>query len=202
MQVHDENANRKFGGTGLGLTISEKLVNLFGGKIELESEIGKGTCFSFTLNFAKVVTQTEIAQTPTEADRYEAPIDIRGIRVLVVEDNEINAAILTKFLSKWDIRIKEAGNGVQALELMKFHTFDLVLMDLEMPELNGYETIKIVRETDKNLHVIAFTATLLENMESLITDYGFNDYILKPFRPSDLKKKIEKYVQHRKIEYV
>ncbi len=201
VQVHDENANRKFGGTGLGLTISEKLVNLFGGKIELESEIGKGTCFSFTLNFAKVIKQTATVVQAIESDKYEAPVDIRGIRVLVVEDNEINAAILIKFLSKWDIRIKEAGNGVQALELMKYHTFDLVLMDLEMPELNGYETIKIIRETDKNLHVIAFTATLLENMDTLIVDYGFDDFILKPFRPSDLKKKIEKYVQHRKIEY-
>ena len=201
VQVHDEDATRKFGGTGLGLTISEKLVNLLGGKIELDSDIGKGTCFYFTLTFNKAVTESAVVNKPAETAVYEAPVDIRGVRILIVEDNEINAAILTKFLTKWDIRIKEAGNGVQALELMKYHQFDLILMDLEMPEMNGYTAAKIIRETNTELPVIAFTATLLENMDSLIKEYGFNDYILKPFRPSDLKKKIEKYAAHRKIEY-
>ncbi len=203
VQVHEENANRKFGGTGLGLTISEKLVQLFGGKIELESELSKGTCFYFTLDFEReikkeVATKTELT---VEEETYSAPKDIRGVRILVVEDNEVNAAILTKFLTKWDIRIKEAGNGIQALELLKYHKFDIILMDLEMPEMNGYTSVKIIRETDKEIPVIAFTATLLENMESIIKENGFNDFILKPFKPSELKKKIEKYADHRKIEY-
>ena len=74
-------------------------------------------------------------------------------------------------------------------------------MDLEMPEMNGYTTVRIIRETNTEVPIIAFTATLLENMESLVVDNGFNDYILKPFSPSVLKKKIEKFVTYRKIEY-
>ena len=201
VQVHDECANRKFGGTGLGLTICEKLINLLGGKIELESEFGKGACFYFTLSFDKAVKEMEIIPQQVKTEIYEAPVDIRGIRVLVVEDNEVNAAILIKFLQKWNIRIKEASNGIQALELLKFHKFDLILMDLEMPEMNGYNAVKIIRKTNTEIPVIAFTATLLENMDSLINEYGFTDYILKPFKPSDLKKKIEKYAIYRKIEY-
>jgi CheY-like chemotaxis protein len=132
---------------------------------------------------------------------YTIPSDIRGIRVLIVEDNEINAGILIMFLQKWGVRIKEASNGIQALEMMKYHKFDMILMDLEMPEMNGYTTVKIIRETNTQVPIIAFTATLLENMESLVVDNGFNDYILKPFSPSVLKKKIEKFVTYRKMEY-
>jgi CheY-like chemotaxis protein len=128
-------------------------------------------------------------------------VDIRGIRVLVVEDNEINVTVLKTFLHRWNIRIMEAANGIQALELIKYHKFDLILMDLEMPEMNGYTATKIIRESDTAVPVIAFTATMLEDMETLITDNGFNDYILKPFKPAELKKKIEKYSPHRKIEY-
>jgi CheY-like chemotaxis protein len=74
-------------------------------------------------------------------------------------------------------------------------------MDLEMPEMNGYTAVKIIRETNTEVPIIAFTATLIENMESLITDNGFNDYVLKPFRPADLKKKIEKFAPYRSVDY-
>jgi signal transduction histidine kinase/CheY-like chemotaxis protein len=197
-QVHDDNLKRRFGGTGLGLTISEKLVNLFGGKINVESDLGKGASFYFTLSFNK---DTALPKQLTEPEAYVPQIDIRGVRVLVVEDNEINVAILQRFLQKWGIRIKEATNGVHALELLKFHKFDLILMDLEMPEMNGYDAVKIIRQTDTAIPIIAFTATLLDNMDSLVTNDGFDDYILKPFRPADLKKKIEKFAPNRKIEY-
>ncbi len=197
-QVHDDDLKRRFGGTGLGLTISEKLVNLFGGKINVTSDLGKGASFYFTLTFNK---DNNMQQQLEQPDAYVPQVDIRGVRVLVVEDNEINITILERFLQKWGIRIMEAANGVQALELLKFHTFDLILMDLEMPEMNGYDAVKIIRQTDTNIPIIAFTATLLDNMDFLITNDGFDDYILKPFRPADLKKKIEKFAPNRKIEY-
>jgi CheY-like chemotaxis protein len=128
--------------------------------------------------------------------------DTKGIRVLVVEDNEINARILISFLHKWGMQIKEAENGVHALELLKYHKFDLVLMDLEMPEMDGYTAIKKIREFNMQLPVLAFTATLLENMESIISENGFNDYVLKPYRPAELKKKILQYAPHRIVDYV
>jgi signal transduction histidine kinase/CheY-like chemotaxis protein len=197
-QVHADDLKRKFGGTGLGLTISKKLVELFGGKLTVESEFGKGSCFSFGITFKK---QTEIQKPVVSSDMPFAQIDIRGVRVLIVEDNEINVTILRGFLLKWGIRVKEASNGIHALELLKYHTFDLILMDLEMPEMNGYTAANIIRETDKTIPIIAFTATLLEDMNTLISEGGFNDYMLKPFRPAELKKKIELYSPHRKIDY-
>jgi signal transduction histidine kinase/CheY-like chemotaxis protein len=197
-QVHDDNLKRRFGGTGLGLTISEKLVNLFGGKIKVESDLGKGASFYFTATFDK---DLQLAKHLIKEETYVQPVDIRGVRVLVVEDNEVNVTILERFLQKWGIRIKEATNGIHALELLKFHKFDLILMDLEMPEMNGYDAVKIIRQKDTSIPIIAFTATLLDNMDSLITNDGFDDYILKPFRPADLKSKIEKFAPNRKIEY-
>jgi signal transduction histidine kinase len=197
-QVHADDLKRKFGGTGLGLTISKKLVELFGGNLTVESEFGKGSCFSFGIVFKK---QTAIQKPIVSADIPFAQIDVRGVRVLIVEDNEINVTILRGFLLKWGIRVKEASNGIHALELLKYHTFDLILMDLEMPEMNGYTAASIIRETDKTIPIIAFTATLLEDMNTLISEGGFNDYMLKPFRPAELKKKIELYSPHRKIDY-
>jgi signal transduction histidine kinase/CheY-like chemotaxis protein len=197
-QVHADDLKRKFGGTGLGLTISKKMAELFGGSLTVESEFGKGSCFTFSINFKK---QGQVQRPVIQPDIPFAQVDIRGVRVLIVEDNEINAAVLKGFLLKWGIRVKEAGNGIHALELLKYHKFDLILMDLEMPEMNGYTAVNIIRETDKTIPVIAFTATLLEDMNALVAEEGFDDYILKPFRPAELKKKIEMYAPHRKIEY-
>lgn len=197
-QVHSEDLKRRYGGSGLGLTISRKLVNILGGKLELESELHKGTRFFFTLPF-KLMPQPSMGMKANNAIN-DTIKDIRGVRVLIVEDNEINANILKSFLSKWQIRIKEAITGIHALELIKYHKFDLVLMDLEMPEMNGYTTLKKIREMGFAIPVIAFTATLLEDMDSLTKEAGFTDYVLKPFRPSDLKKKIEMYCE-RKVDY-
>ena len=197
-QVHAENLKRDFGGTGLGLSISEKLVSMFGGELQVDSELGRGSNFYFTMCFpvADAIVKKELANSMAEQ-----AADIRGIRVLIVEDNEINANILKNFLHKWEVNVKEATHGIQALELLKYHTFDLVMMDLEMPEMDGYTTIRKIRETNSELPVIAFTAALLENMDSFIADNGFNDYILKPYRPSDLKMKMAKYAPHRKVDY-
>lgn len=198
-QVHADDLKRKYEGTGLGLTISKQLVTMMGGDLEVDSDLNQGARFHFTLQFRKA--EKPVAKMISDKSLPEIKKDIRSVRVLVVEDNEINANILKSFLKKWQMRIKEAITGVHALELIKYHKFDLILMDLEMPEMNGYATLEKIREMGINIPVIAFTATLLEDMESLITEAGFNDYVLKPFRPSDLKKKIEMYCE-RKVDYV
>ncbi len=198
-QIHSEELKRKYEGTGLGLTISRQFVNMLGGALEVDSELQKGARFYFTLQF-KVTTPPVIQKITNEIFLEPGKKDIRGIRVLIVEDNEINANILRSFLRKWQMQVKVAITGVHALELAKYHKFDLILMDLEMPEMNGYVTLKKIREKNITTPVIAFTATLLENMDSLVTEAGFTDYVLKPFHPADLKKKIESYCT-RKIDY-
>lgn len=200
-QVHSDDQARKFGGTGLGLTISERLVSKFGGRLEVESTPGQGTRFYFSIPF-ETATADEIKVKSANELSIEGLSDTRGLRILVVEDNEINARILISFLKKWGIQIKEAENGIHALELIKYHKFDLVLMDLEMPEMDGYTAIKKIRETNTKIPVLAFTATLLENMDSIISENGFNDFVLKPYRPAELKKKILQYAPHRKVDYV
>ena len=198
-QVHTDEIGRKYGGTGLGLTISERLVHKFGGRLEVESDLGEGSCFYFSITFENA--SPEEIKVSEKVPGIESSADTKGLKVLVVEDNEINAGILISFLHKWGVQIKEASNGIHALELLKYHKFDLILMDLEMPEMDGYAAIKKIRETDKVTPVLAFTATLLEDMSALIYEKGFNDYVLKPYRPAELKKKILQYAPHRKIEY-
>ena len=199
-QVYTDDQSRKFGGTGLGLTISEKLVNKFGGQLKVESVPGEGSCFHFSVCFENAKPKEIKAKVQHDVG-FEHITDTQGLRILVVEDNAINATILISFLHRWGILVKEAENGIHALELIKYHTFDLILMDLEMPQMDGYATIKKIRETDLKTPVLAFTASLLEDMESLITESGFNDYVLKPYKPAELKKKILDYAPHRKIDY-
>ena len=198
-QVYAEDLKRRYGGTGLGLAISRQLVQMLGGNLEIESELQMGARFYFTCKF-NTVQQSALAQPKPDAEKLAITKDIRGVRVLVVEDNEINAKILKSFLSKWQMQIKAAITGVHAVELVKYHKFDLILMDLEMPEMNGYTALKKIREMHIDTPVIAFTATMLENLDTLITEAGFTDYVVKPFRPAELRKKLEMYCE-RKVDY-
>lgn len=200
-QIYNDDLKRTYEGTGLGLTISSKLVELMGGKLEVESVFGKGSTFFFTLPFNMPEEKAPEPETSELLNGRAEKKDIRGVRALIVEDNEINARILRSFLTKWQMPVKEAITGVHALELVKFHKFDIILMDLEMPEMNGFTALEKIRKMNIDTPVIAFTATLLEDMNSLITESGFTDYISKPFKPADLRKKIEKYCE-RKVDYV
>ena len=197
-QIHSDELKRKYEGTGLGLAISKNLVEIMGGALEVESEEGKGSKFLFTLPFG--ISNQAAGKKTEPVQNNDPPKDIRALRVLVAEDNEINANILKAFLQRWQMQIKIAITGVHALELLKYHKFDLVLMDLEMPEMNGYDALRQIRARGINIPIFAFTATLLEDMDSLIKEAGFTDYVLKPFKPAELKKKIEKYCE-RKIDY-
>lgn len=197
-QLHNDDLKRQYEGTGLGLAISRKLIKMMGGSLEVTSKLQQGSSFFFMLRF-RIPEKPTAVKIPVNTFS-ETKKDIRGVRVLVVEDNKINAGILKTFLDKWQMPVKEAITGIHALELIKYHKFDLILMDLEMPEMNGYTTLKKIRENNNPTPVIAFTATLLDNMDSLITEAGFTDYVLKPFKPSELKKKIEMYCE-RKVDY-
>ena len=182
---------RKYGGTGLGLAISERLVSLLGGKLEVKSSVGKGSSFFFTLN----LTKSKTAKPETKKTDSEVVENFReGYNILVVEDNSINSMIVVNFLKKWGLNAELAENGLEAISLVKQKKFDLILMDLEMPVMNGYEATTEIRKLKdkhkKSIPIIALTASAMLDVQNKIFSLGMNGFVLKPFNPAELKKKI------------
>jgi len=186
---------RKFGGTGLGLTISSKIVELYGGKLEVESKPGQGSCFYFTIQLGM---HSEPKTYVNEEKVKELP-SLKGIRILLAEDNPINMMIAKAVLDKWEIKITEAVNGKEALDMYNDEDYDLLLLDLEMPEMDGFELLDHIRKRNTNIPAIAFTAALFENMQAHLINKGFTDYVQKPFRPEDLHAKILQYVKVKAV---
>lgn len=188
-QVHED--TRRFSGTGLGLAISQRLVKLMGGAIGIESDEGRGARFFFTLTF-----------NPSAAQPKETTEEIRiptgKYRVLIVEDNELNTLIVKRFLTNWGIDFDHASNGREALECLVCNDFDLILMDLEMPEMNGYDAAKAIRNLNDKVKaaipIIALSASAMLNVQQRIFGIGMNDFVLKPFKPQELKMKLAKYL--------
>lgn len=184
---------QKYGGTGLGLAITKKLVALLKGKIELKSELGKGSEFLFTLRLPKADVTPIIKEDATPKSIYLKP-NKTAYKILVVEDNEINSYIAQKFLQNWGFETKLAENGAIAVEMIESEDFDLILMDLEMPIMTGYqaaETIRKLPNPNKNsIPIVALTASAMLDVQTKIFDIGMNGFILKPFKPINLKSKI------------
>ncbi|HTN20439.1 MAG TPA: PAS domain S-box protein [Pelobium sp.] len=187
----ESNISRKYGGSGLGLSITKKLVSLFGGDISVKSELGMGTEFSFKLKFNKFEGPIDMSETPQN-------ITLTG-KILVVDDNDINTLLAQRVLSKFGLNVVTTDSGINAIELLKAKDFDLVLMDVHMPNLNGYETTKLLRATNdtyyKNLPIIALTASVLDDHWNEIENSGMTDFQLKPFKPEELAQKIKKYLK-------
>ena len=186
---------RKFGGTGLGLTISSKIVELYGGRLEVDSKPGQGSCFYFTIQLGM---HNEPKTYVNEEKVKELP-SLKGIRILLAEDNPINMMIAKAVLEKWEIKITEAVNGKEALDMYNDEDYDLLLLDLEMPEMDGFELLDHIRKRNTNIPAIAFTAALFENMQAHLINKGFTDYVQKPFRPEDLHAKILQYVDVKAV---
>ncbi|MFP2900430.1 ATP-binding protein [Corallococcus sp. 4LFB] len=180
----------KYGGTGLGLSISRKLVELHGSKLAVESEVGKGTRFSFNLRL-KAVAGGTVGTAPSGASSAQA---LRGLKVLVVEDNEVNTYVLARWFEHWGVSFDAVRNGHQAVERLQQGAYDLVLMDLHMPVLDGYDALKVIRQLPderlRQLPIIAISASTRAWQESKILASGFTDFIGKPFDEGVLFRKM------------
>jgi signal transduction histidine kinase len=188
----ETSTTRKFGGTGLGLTISKKIVAMFGSELKVKSEEGKGSSFFFTVQ----LPLSQKAATFVNEKKVGGLESLKGFRILVAEDSEVNMMITRKFLERWHVSITGAKNGLEAVEMFKQNKFDLLLIDLDMPIMDGYEALVEIRKINKKVPAIAFTAAVLPNMKDYLSKKGFDDFLQKPFRPEDLHKKITSF--HRR----
>ncbi len=185
----DTTTTRKFGGTGLGLSISKNIISLYNGEIKVESEKGKGSNFYFTIDLDLHLSNKSFVNEKI----MSSLVSLDNMKVLIAEDNQINMLVTRKFLKKWNIMPDEAVNGVEALAKFEEQEFDLLLIDLEMPEMDGYQLIEEIRKRNDAIPVIAFTAAVYDDMQLDLISKGFTDYIQKPFRPEDLHRKLSQY---------
>lgn len=184
---------REYGGTGLGLAIIRKILNMVDSEIHVKSEPGSGTIFWFDLAFKKLFHE-EVDRAVQEEEDTNI---ITGKRILLVEDNQMNIMVAEKFLKKWELIVEVAHNGQEGVEKMESNSYDLVLMDLQMPIMDGYKASRKIRTFDKKTPIVALTASALLKVRQEVLAAGMNDYITKPFDPSELKRKIAAYIKHQ-----
>ena len=186
---------RHFGGTGLGLAICKKLIELQGGTITIESEPQKGSTFRFVLSFGV----SEKGIHPAAVDVPESFSGLEGKKILVAEDNKINFFVANKFLIGWGISVTHAENGQIAIDILEKEDFDLILMDLHMPVMDGIEATRIIRKSENprinSIPIVALTAAIMSESHDKIEDLKINDYVLKPFKPHDLFERILKHIR-------
>lgn len=182
--------NRKYGGTGLGLTIVKKLIKILGGRINLNSVVGKGSSFSFELQF-RIGSPLIIVEEKTKT--YDDS-SLKNKKILLVEDNKINQMITEKMLRNKGIFCKIIDNGEDAIEIVKNNKFDLILMDVHLPGINGTIATEQIRKFDTKTPIIALTAISLDENREMLLSYGMNDVVTKPFIPEEFYAVIAEYV--------
>jgi signal transduction histidine kinase/CheY-like chemotaxis protein len=182
----DTSTSRNFGGTGLGLTICKKLLALQGTVLRLHSEPGKGSTFYYTQTFPKAVIAEPLSKKSEELMPKEESKPLTGVSILLVEDNEVNVLVAKTFLEKWGAQIDVAENGEEALSMLDTHRHRMVLMDMHMPVMDGYEATRRMRENGVTIPIVALTASLPRDVEERVKEMRVDDIIVKPFIPEDL----------------
>ncbi|WP_072780423.1 ATP-binding protein [Flavobacterium haoranii] len=182
----ESSTTRLYGGTGLGLNISQLIVERQGGTLGVESEYNKGSKFWFVLPFDEIDEENQTFEIFENLS-----VDYYSAKILICEDNELNRILMDSIFKETDFEIEFAENGLQALDLVKEKSFDLILMDLHMPFLDGYETVKLIRqELQLSMPIIALTANSLIKEKEVCLALGMNDYLAKPFKTNELLTKI------------
>ena len=191
----DGSMTRRFGGTGLGLTISARLVAMMGGAIWIESLEGKGSCFRFTAHMLAGDPGVSASTTAPFASPAMVAHTPRALRILVAEDNAVNQRLAVCLLQKHGHRVTVAGNGREAMEALDRDRFDAVLMDIQMPEMSGFEATAAIRRTERgtNRHIpiIAMTAHAMKSDREQCLECGMDAYLSKPIRPQELLEALE-----------
>lgn len=195
MQANSE-TSIKYGGTGLGLSISRELLYLQDSDFKVESKLGKGATFSFVIDYK---LSNRLNEYEPEMIKMQPNYEPISINVLVAEDNKMNVLILKRFFAKWEVNFEIAKNGEELLKIFKKTNanFDVVLMDLQMPKLNGYETTKIIRNLNNkekaSIPIIALTALAQTDIKEKTIRYKMNGFMSKPFNPVELYNLLKSY---------
>jgi signal transduction histidine kinase/FixJ family two-component response regulator/HPt (histidine-containing phosphotransfer) domain-containing protein len=191
-QQAEDSITRKYGGTGLGLSIVKDLVTLQKGEISVESEVGRGTTFLFVIPYQ--ISAEQFTFKKTEHADLMKDTDTSGINILIVEDNELNQSLLSHLLTGWGLSFDIASNGLEALQALQSKKYSLVLMDIQMPEMDGYTAARQIRKELKlDIPIIAMTAHALAGEREKCMSYGMNEYISKPLKEQELFRLISRF---------